>query len=32
VVAGKDQVFICFAKSVDLKDPMPATPPPGTPG
>jgi ABC-type branched-subunit amino acid transport system substrate-binding protein len=32
VVAGKNQVFICFDKSVDLKDPTPATPPAGTPG
>jgi hypothetical protein len=32
VVARKNQVFICFDKSVDLKDPTPATPPAGTPG
>jgi len=32
VVAAKNQVFICFDKSVNLKDPTPATPPPGTPG
>jgi branched-chain amino acid transport system substrate-binding protein len=32
VVARKNQVFICFDRSVDLKDPTPATPPAGTPG
>ncbi len=32
VVAHKNQVFICFDKSVNLKDPVPAAPPLGTPG
>ena len=31
VVARKDQVFICFDRSVDLKDPMPTQLPAGTP-
>jgi hypothetical protein len=26
------QVFVCFNKKVNLKDPIPVTPPPGTPG
>jgi ABC-type branched-subunit amino acid transport system substrate-binding protein len=32
VVTHGHQVFICFDRSVDLKDPTPVTPPPGTPG
>jgi ABC-type branched-subunit amino acid transport system substrate-binding protein len=32
VVASSHQVFICFDKSVDLKNPVPASPPAGTPG
>jgi hypothetical protein len=32
VVARTHQVFICFARSVDLKNPIPAALPPGTPG
>jgi ABC-type branched-subunit amino acid transport system substrate-binding protein len=32
VVASGHQVFICFDKSVDLKDPVPTSPPAGTPG
>jgi branched-chain amino acid transport system substrate-binding protein len=32
VVARTNQVFICFDKSVDLVHPVPAIPPPGTPG
>jgi len=32
VVARSAQVFICFDRSVNLKDPTPASPPVGTPG
>jgi ABC-type branched-subunit amino acid transport system substrate-binding protein len=32
VVDRGHQVFICFAHSTDLKNPVPVSPPPGTPG
>lgn len=32
LVASGHQVFICFDKSVDLKSPVPTSPPAGTPG